>query len=131
MADNEQITVLLVLLIGFIILFSFIRLWPFKSEVEDIGVIRYRKLNILTGEIAELNETEMRKDISVLTGKGYEMAILSELKYFTENEIKPEKKMFLILNNSEINQFVEVVTKQLTMLNADIIFYKPVIVKQK
>lgn len=38
--------------------------------------------------------------------------------------------MFVIFNNSEPNHYAELITKQLITLNADVIFYKPVIVKQ-
>ena len=85
---------------------------------------------MLTGEITELSELELRKDVAVLTALGYEMALLTDLTYFTENNIRPCKKMFLIFNNTEPNQYAELITKQLIALNADVIFYKPVIVKE-
>lgn len=130
MIDNEQLIVLLVLFVGFVFLIVFIRLWPFKVKKNTSSVLKYSKLNILTGQITELDETELRTDISVLTNKGYEMVLLTELSYFTENNIKPCKKMFLILNNSEPNHFAEVITKKVIVLNADVIFYKPVIVTE-
>ncbi len=130
MIDNEQLTVLLILFVGFICLVALIRLWPLKKEEKKNSVLIYLKLKMLTGEITELSELELRKDVAVLTALGYEIALLSEVVYFTEKNIRPCKKMFLIFNNSEPNHYVELITKQLITLNADIVFYKPVIVKQ-
>lgn len=130
MIDNEQLTVLLILFVGFICLVALVRLWPLKKEEKKNSVLIYLKLKMLTGEITELSEMELRKDVAVLTALGYEIALLSEVVYFTENNIRPCKKMFLIFNNSEPNHYVELITKQLITLNADIVFYKPVIVKQ-
>ncbi|MBS1512816.1 MAG: hypothetical protein JST86_18380 [Bacteroidetes bacterium] len=130
MIDNEQLTVLLILFVGFICLVALIRLWPLKKEEKKNSVLIYLKLKMLTGEITELSELELRKDVAVLTALGYEMALLTDLTYFTENNIRPCKKMFLIFTNTEPNQYAELITKQLIALNADVIFYKPVIVKQ-
>lgn len=130
MTGNEQLTVLMVLFGGFIFLVALIRFWPLKKEEKKNTALIYLKLKVLTGEITELGEMELRKDVAVLTAVGYEIALLSELVYYTENNIRPCKKMFVIFNNSEPNHYAELITKQLITLNADVIFYKPVIVKQ-
>lgn len=130
MTGNEQLTVLMVLFGGFICLVALIRFWPLKKEEKKNTALIYLKLKVLTGEITELGEMELRKDVAVLTAVGYEIALLSELVYYTENKIRPCKKMFVIFNNSEPNHYAELITKQLITLNADVIFYKPVIVKQ-
>lgn len=130
MIDNEQLVILLVLFIGFIGIILFIRFWPFKKEEKKVAVLKYRKLHLLTGEITELNEKELRKDISMITGKGYEMTLLSELFDITENTFHQGKKWFLILNSSEQHHPVELLTQKLVALNANIIFYRPVIVEE-
>ena len=91
----------MILFIEFICLIVFIRCRPFKKEKKRISVLKYRELNLLTGEIPELTEKEMRKDISVITDTGYEMTLLSELFDIAENKIKHDGKLFLILNSSE------------------------------
>ena len=130
MIDNEQLIILLVLFIGFICMIFFIRFWPFKKKrAKTNQYLKFRKLNLLTGEMEELSGEEMRKDISGLMDEGYEMALPDELFNVAKKEIKNGDKFFLILNSNYQHQPLELLTQKLVALNANIIFYRPVIVE--
>jgi hypothetical protein len=129
MMNDEQLLIFLFLFIGFIGLIVFIRCWPFKKEEKKHPVLKYSKLNLLTGIISELTNEEMKKDVSALLVEGYELTVLQELFDLAESKTKINNRLLLILNNDEMNQFVESLTCRLMLLNADIIFYKPIIVE--
>ena len=77
----------------------------------------------------ELTREEMRKDILQLMDDGYEMALPDDLFDVAKKEIKNGDKLFLILNSNYQHQPFELLTQKLVALNANIIFYRPVIVE--
>ena len=75
--------------------------WWLKKEEKKNSVLKYCKLNILTGDIAELSPEEVKRDISRLLNEGYEMALPDELFDAAKKEIKSGVKLFLILNSND------------------------------
>lgn len=126
--DNDQLITYLILLLGFAAIIVFIKCWPHKEESKN-SVLKYRKLNLLTGEITEITKEEMRNDIARLIDSGYDMALPDELQNLKKLETKPAGKYFVILNYGGENDFIEMLTHKLIGLNADFIFYRPIIIE--
>lgn len=69
----------------------------------------------------------MKNDISALMDKGFDIASLKELFDFVDDKGAVDSKLFVILNYDSLNAEFEKLSYELAELNANVIFYKPVL----
>ncbi len=124
---SEQLVMFGFILIAFIVLLIFIRYWPFKIHRQKNSVLKYQKLNLLTGDIILLEIKEFEYEVAQLSKNGYEFCSFKELYDFTERKTIFPEKAFVILDDYAIPHLEKLISMELVTTSKNVIIFKPII----
>ena len=113
------------------VLLIFIKYWPFKIVNQNTSVLKYRKLDLLKGDVTLLSANEFELEVAHLTRNGYELSSLKELYDFKENKIQLAEKIFIILIDYDSPDRVKTLALELVTCNKSIIIFRPILLKHQ
>ena len=124
---SDQVIIFGFILFVFIVLIIFIKYWPFKIYRQKTSILKYKKLDLIKGDIKLLADKEFEQEVAQLAQNGYELSSLRELYNFTEHQKNLPEKVFIILMDYEVPYSVKSLIIELLKHNINVIFFKPVI----
>ena len=124
---SDQVIIFGFILFGFIVLIIFIKYWPFKIVRQNTSILKYQKLNLLTGDTALLEVKEFEYEVAQLSKNGYEFCSFKELYDFTEYKAIFPENAFVIFDDYAISYPEKLLRMKLVIGNKNIIIFKPII----
>ena len=109
---SEQLIIFSCILLAFIVMIVFIRYWPFKIQRQKTSILKYKKLDLIKGDIKLHAVKEFQQEVAQLAQNGYELCSLRELYDFTEHHKNLPEKVFVILMDYNVLQPVKSLTME-------------------
>ncbi len=122
---SDETLCYLFLLISFIALVVFIKLWPSKNTIQQPAILKYQKYDLLKSNTTILTVKEFEQEIAQLSLNNYEFTVLKELYEFVEHQTPLPDKAFVILMEYEVSEPVKALIITLTQYKKSILFFNP------